>query len=206
MLRQVLLFIVSLLIFFAGCLFYGALLNLRETSIDEVLLQRGKKSIERPTILINRKSNRLRLYDDTVFIKEYKAMFGRNPQRKTQADDMATPFGDYKICAIDSNYIYYRFLQLDYPNDKDIDESYRMGKITQKEFEDLRFSYFYKKQPDWSPVLGGRLGIHAIGRLNFIFKNLPFAFNWTGGDIAISNEDMDEIFRYVQIGTQVRLR
>jgi len=54
--------------------------------------------------------------------------------------------------------------------------------------------------------LGGDIGIHGIGRLNFFFKNLPFVFNWTDGSIALSNENIDELISVVKVGTKIVIR
>jgi hypothetical protein len=54
--------------------------------------------------------------------------------------------------------------------------------------------------------LGGNLGLHGIGKFNFIIKNLPFVFNWTNGSIALSDEDIDEIFSIVKVGTKVVIK
>jgi len=55
-------------------------------------------------------------------------------------------------------------------------------------------------------VLGGNICIHGIGRLNSIFKNLPFVYNWTDGSIALSNESLDEILSVIKTGTQVVIK
>lgn len=55
-------------------------------------------------------------------------------------------------------------------------------------------------------MLGGNIGIHGIGRLNPIFKNLPFVYNWTDGSIAISNESLDELLSVINTGTQVVIK
>ena len=55
-------------------------------------------------------------------------------------------------------------------------------------------------------VLGGNIGIHGIGRLNSIFKNLPFVYNWTDGSIALSNEDLDEILTVINTGTNIVIK
>ena len=55
-------------------------------------------------------------------------------------------------------------------------------------------------------MLGGEIGIHGIGRLNYIFKNLPFVYNWTNGSIAMSDEDIDELYSVVKLGTKVVIK
>ena len=54
--------------------------------------------------------------------------------------------------------------------------------------------------------LGGNVGIQGIGRLNFLFKYLPFNYNWTDGSVAISNENMDELYSVVKKGTRVVIK
>jgi len=34
---------------------------------------------------------------------------------------------------------------------------------------------------------------------------LPFPFNWTNGSIAITNEDIDEISKFIKIGSPVKI-
>ncbi|HQJ45413.1 MAG TPA: L,D-transpeptidase, partial [Ignavibacteriaceae bacterium] len=58
----------------------------------------------------------------------------------------------------------------------------------------------------YNQVLGGNIGIQGIGRLNYVFKNLPFVYNWTDGSIALSNEDLDEIIKVIKPGTQIVIK
>lgn len=58
----------------------------------------------------------------------------------------------------------------------------------------------------WKYNIGRRYWNYGIGRLNPIFKNLPFVYNWTDGSIALSNEDLDEILTVTKQGTQVVIK
>ena len=40
----------------------------------------------------------------------------------------------------------------------------------------------------------------------YIFKNLPFVFNWTNGSIAMSDENIDEIHSVIREGTEVVIK
>ncbi len=55
--------------------------------------------------------------------------------------------GEYKICSIDTSNIYYKFLRLNYPNLIDDAEGLRRGLITQKEYNELKFEYYYAECP-----------------------------------------------------------
>jgi murein L,D-transpeptidase YafK len=171
------------------------------------MAQKSIVKLDEANILIDRSSYRLMLYNDTVFIKSYKANFGRNINvAKCKDGDLATPVGEYKICDIDTVNRYHIFLRINYPNLNDAVEALRKGTINQGEFDKIKFAVDYDTCPDSSTGLGGHIGIQGIGRLNFVFKYLPFNYNWTDGSIAISNEDMDELYSVIKKGTRVVIK
>jgi murein L,D-transpeptidase YafK len=183
---------------------YGTILNLRDEPLSEIMTRKGIVEITNPKILINKNNFRLELYSDKIFLKSYRASFGKNSERfKLSGNDNVTPSGEYRICKIDSTHKFYKFFQLDYPNSKDAYESYRRGYINKDELDAILIS---KKNKECSPPetrLGAQVGIHGIGEYNLIFKNLPFTFNWTNGSIALSNEGIDELYSVLKIGTPV---
>jgi len=206
-LRNAVYFSGGIVLFLAGTIVYGVILNLREDSLLESLRANGYERFENPNIIIERKSFTLKLYEDSVLIKTYRASFGKNlSSAKIKANDNATPVGEYAICDIDSNDQYHKFLKLNYPNVSDAAEALRKGWITQKEFNQLKFEFYYEGCPKANTVLGGNLGIHGIGKFDYILKNLPFVYNWTNGSIAVSNEAIDEIFSVIQKGTKVVIK
>jgi len=191
----------------AGVVVYGVILNIREVPLSEAMVEKGFTQLNNPNIIIDRHNYALNLYEDTVLVKSYRVSFGRNVHKiKNKAGDEATPVGEYKICSIDTSHQYYIFFHLNYPNLKDAAEALRKGWITQKEFNQLKFEFYYEDCTKYNEVLGGNIGIHGIGRLNFIFKNLPFVFNWTNGSIALSDENMDELYSVIKVGTKVVIK
>lgn len=188
----------------AGCMLYGVIINLREDTLAEEMHARNVKVIKNPTIKVSRKNYTLGLYEgDTLLIKNYRAVFGRNPLPKRLIDDKGTPFGDYEICDIDSGSIYYRFYKINFPNLRDLVDARNRGVISREDFEALRYQSDLNQSPKPDSRLGGDIGIHGLGRLNFLLKKLPFIFNWTDGSIAISNESIDELSPIIQKGTKV---
>lgn len=197
----------GIILFIIGVIAYGIILNLREVSLHRAMLDKGYRKFNNPNIVIDRKSYQLHLYEDTVLVKSYRVSFGRTVSRsKSRANDIATPVGEYKICAIDTVYKYHKFLQLNYPNLEDAAEVLRQGLISQKDFDDIKFQFYYGECPEYNKILGGNIGVHGIGRLNYIFKNLPFVYNWTDGSIAMSNENIDEIYSVIGKGTKVVIK
>jgi murein L,D-transpeptidase YafK len=207
LLRNVLFTLGAIGLFFFGMIVYGIVLNLRDISLQEAMTNKGFTKLQDVNLVVDRKTYTLNLYEDTVFVKSYRASFGRNLQeKKKRANDGATPVGTYKICNIENDSSYYKFLRLNYPNLDDDVEALRQSLITQREFNELKFQFYYEDCVDDNTVLGGNVGIHGLGRLNAIFKNLPFVYNWTDGSIAISNENLDEILSVIKKGTKVVIK
>ena len=206
-LKNVFFFSGGIILFISGVIGYGIILNLRTVPINELMAEKGIKAIDHPVIIVDRKEYSLSLYDDTTLIKTYRAYFGRNVQIvKSRYGDLATPVGVYKICAIDSAYKYDKFFKLNYPNISDISEGLKKGVITQQQFDNMKDELNHNGCPGSVTVLGGNIGIHGLGRLNFLLKNLPFVYNWTDGSVAISNEGIEEIYPLVKKGTKVVIK
>jgi len=202
--RNVIYISLTIILFMAGVIVYGVILNIREVSISKALLEKGFTRLQNPNIIIDRDTYALNLYEDTVLVKSYRVSFGRNIHKiKNKAGDEATPVGEYKICSIDTSHQYHIFFRLNYPNLNDAAEALRKGWITQKEFNQIKFEFYYEGCTKYNEALGGDIGIHGIGRLNYIFKNLPFVFNWTNGSIAMSDENMNELYSIIKVGTKV---
>lgn len=207
LIRNIILTIVTIIIFLAGVLAYGILLNQREIPLNQAMLEKGFTKLEDVSIIIDRKKFTLELYEGNVLIKSYRASFGRYlSDKKKLVNDGATPVGEYKVCEIIPQHKYYKFIKINYPNLEDASDALRKGIISQREFNKLKFEYYYGDCTSDDTALGGNIGIHGIGRLNFFFKNLPFVFNWTDGSIALSNEDIDEIISVIKIGTKIVIR
>ncbi|MBM4171147.1 MAG: L,D-transpeptidase [Ignavibacteria bacterium] len=206
MLRNVLYISGSILIFFTGLIIYGVILNLREQTLEEILKEKGIDKLKDVHLVVNRMNYRVELYSNKTFIKNYKAVFGKNSGTiKTSTHDLITPLGEFKICYIDTNSRYHRFLQINYPNEKVAAEALKQGYLNENEFKTIQSSSKNNDCPPKETRLGSNIGIHGIGKYNFIFKNLPFTFNWTNGSVAVSNENIDEILSVVKIGTEVKI-
>jgi murein L,D-transpeptidase YafK len=197
----------SIILFFFGIIIYGVARNLREVTLNEAMAEKKIEQISNASIIVDRRNYTLELYSDTILVKKYTAVFGRNNGTlKLSQNDFITPSGKYKICKIDSSYIYYKKMFLNYPNTADAAEALRLKLISKDEFLLISDSQIYNDCPFDNTILGGDIGIQGIGEYNIIFKNLPFVFNWTNGSIAISNENIDELLTVVNVGTRVTIK
>lgn len=205
--KNVLFISAAMILFMIGVILYGVILNIREVPLSEAMIEKGFPKLINPNILVDKRNYTLNLYEDTVLVKSYRVSLGRNILRAEKtADDEATPVGEYKICSIDTSHRYNKFFQLNYPNLSNATEALRKGWITQKVFDQIKFEFYYEGCTKYNKVLGGNIGIQGLGRLNYIFKNLPFVYNWTNGSIAMSNEDIDELYSVIKIGTKVVIK
>lgn len=206
-LRNIIYLILAIIIFFFGVITYGIVLNLRNIPLSEAMLKQGFTEIRNPKIIVDRQNYTLGIYEDSVLIKNYRVSFGKSVHTpKTRAGDKSTPVGNYKICKIFKTHKYHKFFQINYPNLEDGANALRKGWISQKEFNDIKFQFYYEGCTRYHNLLGGDIGIHGIGELNYIIKNLPFVYNWTNGSIAMSDENIDEIYTVVREGTVVVIK
>lgn len=207
MIKNILYFLCSILIFFTGTIVYGIVLNSTEQPIDKILFQKGIKDFSSIHIIVYQQKYRLDIYSDSVFIKSYRAVFGRNSTIPRILKNKKTlPIGNYKICEIDLSSKYRKFFKLNYPRTIDLEDAVHGGYITRNEYYEI---FDKMKQDDCysnKKLSSIRLGIHGIGELDFIIKNLPFVYNWTNGSIAVSNDGIDEIFSVIKIGTNVAIK
>jgi murein L,D-transpeptidase YafK len=197
----------AIILFFFGVIIYGIVLNLRQVSLTEAMEQNGLGDLKNVSLVVDRKTYTLSIYEDEILVKSYRASFGRMINRpKIKAGDGATPVGEYRICSIDTAVTYYKFFKINYPSLNDAVEALKKGWISQREFNDIKFQYYYENCTQFHRILGGNIGIHGIGRFNYILKNLPFVFNWTDGSIALSDEDIDELYSIIKVGTKVVIK
>lgn len=207
MLKNILYISGSIAVFFAGMISYGIILNLNEITLAEAMKNNGVDKLENVKLIVDRRNYKIELYSGNKLIKTYKAVFGKNNSTvKTSKDDLVTPIGDYHVCEMIPNHKYQKFIKLNYPNDKDAGEALKQGYINENEFDDIIGAFAKKECPPASTKLGAFVGLQGIGEFDFIFKNLPFPFNWTDGSIAVSNQGIDELYSVVKIGTYVKIR
>ncbi len=136
----------------------------------------------RPVIVVSKAEHLLSVYVGGRLVKTFRADMGFNwISDKTHAGDGATPEGRYRVVARKANgaSIYYKALLLDYPNAEDraqFSRARRTGELPA------------------SAAIGGLIEIHGEGGRGR---------DWTRGCVAVTNAEMDELFRYADVGTPV---
>lgn len=117
--------------------------------------------------------------------------------------DLATPRGSFQICSLDSSENYHKFIRIYYPTIEIANNALQNKSISVEIFDNIVASISNGSCIDDSSNYSEKIGIHGYGQLNFIFKYLPFAVNWTNGSVGMSNEEIDELFSVVKKGTKI---
>ncbi|PPR15977.1 MAG: hypothetical protein CFH33_01049 [Alphaproteobacteria bacterium MarineAlpha9_Bin3] len=129
-------------------------------------------------IIVEKSKRELKLIKNGIAIKEFIIDLGFDPVgHKYFKGDGRTPEGLYYISRKSTNSDFYLSLQISYPNKWDI-----------------------KNARSFNKNAGNYIMIH--GQPNII-KNKKIIKDWTNGCIALTNEDVKEIYNYVSINTPI---
>lgn len=134
-------------------------------------------------VVVNKGLRTLKLMKQGEVIKSYKISLGREPfGHKQREGDYRTPEGDYMIDWRNPMSLYHLSLHISYPGTQDRGKAERGG---------------------YSP--GGVIMIH--GRPAFTGSNdiLFDGRDWTDGCIAVTNAEIEEIWRAVPDGTPIAI-
>ena len=155
--------------------------------INTIILGAIDKS--QTAILIDKSNYQLTLYYRNKAIKSYPIVLGQSPRGdKRREGDLKTPEGIFKIRDLYPHPSWSRFIWLDYPTQ----ESWR------KHLQDKM-----QGKISLTSRVGSEIGIHGVPQDgdNLIDEQK----NWTWGCISLKNEDMDELYEVVQIGTAIKI-
>lgn len=145
-------------------------------------------------IKVYKEERRLELWNDEQHIKSYRAGLGFSPKgAKVREGDGRVPEGEYYICTKNEQSKFTLFLGLSYPNAEDAVRGLRDGLITQEQHDRIVEAISNRLRPDWETDLGGKIGIHGKGS----------AFDWTAGCVALDDEDIKDLWKYVEKGDRV---
>ena len=134
-------------------------------------------------VVVHKGARRLDLYRKGVLLKSYAVALGSHPVGpKWREGDGRTPEGVYRIDYRKADSAFHRALHISYPEPKDISAARRHG----------------VRPGELVMIHGTRNGLTRYGR-----KLLPA--DWTDGCIAVTDPEIDEIWRTVPDGTEIIL-
>ncbi|HWB28537.1 MAG TPA: L,D-transpeptidase [Chitinophagaceae bacterium] len=149
-----------------------------------------KETIPGYYIIVTKHNYVLTVYDDRGWLVKYPVVFGNNDLGdKMQEGDRETPEGTFTIVNKRIHEKWDRFMMLDYPNA----ESY-------EKFKQRKAQGIIPKNAQ----IGGGVGIHGT------WPHEGYAVdryqNWTEGCISLKNEDVEELYNMIPVGTKVIIR
>jgi murein L,D-transpeptidase YafK len=154
------------------------------------------QKMKNPLIVIKKKERTLELFDGGRLVKTYKIALGFAPEGDKQREgDGKTPEGEFYIFTKNDKSKFYLSLGLSYPNVEDATRGLQNELISQAEYDSIVKAISEKKIPLQNTKLGGEIYIHGDGSES----------DWTKGCIALTNEEIKELFDAIRVGTTVRI-
>jgi murein L,D-transpeptidase YafK len=136
------------------------------------------------SILILKKDHVMQLLAGGKVIRTYKVALGQGGLLpKEREGDARTPEGHYMIDAKNAASHYHKAMHVSYPNAEDRRRAAKLGVPP-----------------------GGAIMIHGLPNGKGYIGAAHRLYDWTLGCIAVTDEEIDEIFKLVAVGTAVEIR
>jgi murein L,D-transpeptidase YafK len=135
-------------------------------------------------VVVVKKARTLELLSQGKVIKTYKVALGGDPEGpKTKQGDHKTPEGTYVLDFRNAHSQFYKAIHISYPSDHDRALARRSGV---------------------SP--GGDVFLHGLPSGFGVIGAAHRLKDWTDACIAVTNKEIDEIWKAVPDGTQIEIR
>ena len=126
----------------------------------------------------------LMLLREGEILSAYRVALGKHPDgRKIKAGDKRTPEGNYVLDTRNRDSKFHLALHISYPNESDLMNAHKLG-VTP----------------------GGDIMIHGLPDQFRKLGRLHRLSDWTNGCIAVTNREIEEIWRLVPDGTPIEIR
>jgi murein L,D-transpeptidase YafK len=154
------------------------------------ILENNDFSKKKLYVLIDKSDYKLYICIDSLIIKEYPVVFGKNTTcDKLMEGDHCTPEGKFTMISKYPHKSWSKFIWLNYPNEeswKKHTEAKKTGKIPA------------------NAKIGGEIGIHGVpDGMDFM---IDAKYNWTLGCISMKNKDINELYPYITKTTIIEIR
>jgi murein L,D-transpeptidase YafK len=135
-------------------------------------------------IVIVKSVRTMTLLSGPKVLKTYKVALGGVPAGPKRVEgDHKTPEGNYVIDAKNSRSQFHLSLHISYPSAADRENAHKLG-----------------SRP------GGAIMIHGLARPFAYLGSLHRQTDWTDGCVAVTNAEIEEIWKLVPVGTRVEIR
>lgn len=135
-------------------------------------------------VVVYKSERKLVLQSQGKEIRSYKVALGGEPiGPKTRRGDHRTPEGIYTLDSRNPNSHFYKAFHISYPNPKDVATAKKLGV---------------------NP--GGDIMLHGLPKEYAWVGKAHTSHDWTDGCIAVSNEEMDELWKLIPTGTPIEIK
>lgn len=152
------------------------------TSLPSMVAQNASGGADH--LVVYKRERKLVLLSKGKVLRSYKVALGGEPiGPKTRQGDHRTPEGLYVLDSRNPNSHFYKAFHISYPNAKDIAAAQK-----------LRVSP------------GGDIMLHGLPKEYAWVGKAHALHDWTDGCVAVSDEEMDEIWKLVRVGTPIEIK
>jgi murein L,D-transpeptidase YafK len=146
--------------------------------------QQGHAATKADSVLILKKDHVMELFSGDKIIRTYKVALGQGGLApKDREGDARTPEGRYVIDSRNAASAYHKALHISYPNSDDRKRAAKLGVAP-----------------------GGAVMIHGLPNGKGWVGATHRLYDWTLGCIAVTDQEIDEIWNLVPVGTPVEIR
>lgn len=140
-------------------------------------------SLKATKIIVKKADRKMMLYAKDKLLKTYNISLGGDPVgHKVQEGDGKTPEGNYTISYKNPASRFHKSLKISYPNSVDVAHAKKLGVSA-----------------------GGDVMIHGLGKDFSYLGKMHTLYDWTLGCISVTNEEIDEIWKIVDVGTSIQI-
>lgn len=141
-------------------------------------------AVKADRVLVWKAKRKLYLLRDGRVLHRYRVALGREPEGpKRREGDGRTPEGVYRLDWRNPDSRFHRSIHISYPNEDERTRAARRG---------------------IDP--GGQIMLHGLPDKLEDFEEIHRRRDWTEGCIAVTNDEMDEIWALVEDGTVIEIR
>lgn len=154
--------------------------------------------LDDPRVVVETSRLCMTVFDGDRPVKRYRVAVGARPGPKRSEGDLRTPQGEFYICIKKGagQTPYHRSMGLSYPTPGDARRALEAGRITRDQHDRIVYAHRRRTRPPWNTPLGGAIMIHGCrnGR------------DETQGCVAVDNDEAEELFQRLPMGTVVIIR
>lgn len=144
----------------------------------------GRHAFTADSVIVEKSLRRLTLYSGGFPVRTFDVALGQQPVgAKERVGDFRTPEGLYAIDGRNPFSKYHKGLHISYPNAADVAWAQAHG-----------------------VTAGGDVMIHGLPNGEEAMGSDHRAYDWTNGCVAVTDDEVDEIWNAVPIGTPVRIK